>query len=89
MSALSNTISFLIYFFSAAISVLFVKRAEKRKSKALAFFGVLVAVLLATFRESGIDFPTYEGIYNYIHAGGDYPIEFGWILLNKIAHYLW
>ena len=45
----------------------------------------MVAVLLATFRESGIDFPTYHHIYDHIHAGGAYPIEWGWIVLNRVA----
>ena len=85
MSFSSGAISFLIYFFSAAISVLFIKGAEKRKSKLLAGIGVLIPTLVATFREAGVDFYVYKDIYNYIHAGGKYPTEFGWELLNKIA----
>lgn len=85
MSCLSKAVSFLIYFTAAAVSVLLIKRAEKKKSKILAAFGILVAVLLATFRESGIDFPTYHHIYDHIHAGGAYPIEWGWIVLNRVA----
>ena len=85
MSFLSSAVSFLIYFFSAAVSVLFIKGAEKRKSKLLAAIGVLIPATVAAFREAGVDFHVYENIYNYIHAGGNYPTEFGWELLNKIA----
>ena len=85
MSALSNTISFLIYFFSAAISVLFIKRAEKKKSKFLALLGIIIPSIVAAFRESGIDYPAYKQIYEHIHAGGAYTIEYGWKLLNIIA----
>lgn len=85
MSSLSIAISFLIYFFSAAFSVLFIKSAEKRKSKALAAIGVLIPATVAAFREAGVDFYAYEGIYNHVHAGGEYPMELGWITLNRIA----
>lgn len=85
MGVLAILISFLIYFFSATFSVLFIKGAEKRKSKALALIGVLIPVIVATFRESGVDFYAYKDIYNHVHAGGAYPIELGWKILNKIA----
>lgn len=86
MSFLAIAISFLIYFSSAAVSVLFIKGAEKRKSKILAAIGILIPSVVAAFRQSGIDFHAYNGIYDYIHAGGfDYPIEIGWKLLNVIA----
>ena len=85
MSSLSIAISFLIYFFSAAFSVLFIKGAEKRKSRVLAAIGVLIPTIVATFREAGVDFYAYEGIYNHVHAGGEYPMELGWITLNRIA----
>ena len=85
MSFLPNALSFLIYFLSAAISVLLIKSSEKHKSKILAFLGVLVPIIVATFRESGVDFFVYKDIYVHIHAGNSYPIEIGWQLLNIIA----
>ena len=85
MSFLAIAISFLIYFSSAAVSVLFIKGAEKRKSKFLALLGIIIPSIVAAFRESGIDYKTYEQIYDYIHAGGAYPIEYGWRILNVIA----
>lgn len=85
MSFLPYALSFLIYFFSAAISVLLIKSSEKHKSKLLAALGVLVPVIVATFRQSGVDFEHYREIYHYIHAGNAYPIEFSWSLMNRIA----
>lgn len=86
MSFLSNVISFLIYFFSAALSVFFIKRAEKKKKRKLsAALGVLIPSVVAAFRESGIDLATYRSWYDFIHAGGKYDVELGWNILNKIA----
>lgn len=85
MSFLSNTISFVIYFISTTISVLLIKSAEKRKSRSFALLGIVLPSIVAAFRESGIDLNAYRDIYQYIHTGGIYPIEYGWQILNMIA----
>lgn len=86
MNFLPFIVSILIYFSATAISVLIIKSAERRNSKLLAAVGVLVPVIVATFRTSGVDFISYERMYDYIHnAGINYPTELGWKLLNMIS----
>lgn len=78
--------SILIYTSTFFLSVACIRFSEKRYfKKTFSFMGVIIPTVTATFRQSGTDLRAYEGIYNYIHRGGSYEIEKGWLFLNRIA----
>ena len=79
--------SMLIYAVTFFLSVVCVYKAERKKNfrPIWQLLAIIIPSITAAWRQCGVDYQAYEGIYNHIHQGNEYPIEKFWILLNRIA----
>lgn len=84
---MSFLLSLVIYLATYFFSVACVYVAEKHKGLKRLMYpcAVIIPSITATFRESGIDYPSYRSMYRWIHGSGADYIEPFWILLNKIS----
>lgn len=84
--------SFGIYFLTFFFSTVLMKLSEL-SPKMRSFFALIaigVPVVTAAFRECGIDYTSYEGIYYDIQKDGTGYTEWAWTTLNRIApSYRW
>lgn len=84
MDKLSSILVYASTFISAAF-FMWLSERKVRARKIFVFLALVIPSLCAAFRESGIDFKTYKGIYTHIQSGGKGYTEWGWNLLNKIC----